>query len=507
VEDIKMKTIDRILELAKRQEKSRKSNGNGAEHNRQTKPAGRQGESILDTVYKFLGRFVSYPSEHARIAHALWCLHAHLMHLWDTTARLAFLSPEPASGKTRALEATELLVPNPVMAVNVSPAYLFRKVGSENGAPTILFDEIDTVFGPKAKENEEVRGLLNAGHRRGAVAGRCVVHGKTVLTEEIPAYAAVALAGLGWLPDTIMTRAIVIPMRRRAKDECIEPFRRRIHVIRGEEIRGLIAAWAHEQPDEVKWPELPEGVEDRDADKWEALIAVADMVGGDWPKRARDAAVALVAASKQAEPSLGVRLLMDSETVFGESESIFTKVLIQQLIALPESPWGDLRGKPLDERGLAHRLRQYSIKSRQIRIGGVGPLKGYQRADFADAWKRYRLPPDKSDTADTSDTKPPLRQQMYWMYRLYRLRRDQEGQTRTATLSTLMTREIDHDLRQARSRCLIQKRPQGWREVARLQRLAQFQRHRVLVKRLDQDQQGRRQIHGADRQAEARPAR
>lgn len=130
------------------------------------------------------------------------------------------------------------------------------------------------------------------------------------------------------------------------------------------------------------------------------------MVGGDWPQRAREAAVALVAASKQAEPSLGVRLLMDLETVFGESESIFTKILIQQLIALPESPWGDLRGKPLDERGLAHRLRQYSIKSRQIRIGGVGPLKGYQRADFADAWKRYRLPPDKSDTADTSDTKP-----------------------------------------------------------------------------------------------------
>ena len=86
---------------------------------------------------------------------------------------------------------TELLVPNPVAAVNVSPAYLFRKVGAEDGA-TILFDEIDTVFGPKAKENEEIRGLLNAGHRRSGVAGRCVVRGKEIVTEEIPAYAAVA---------------------------------------------------------------------------------------------------------------------------------------------------------------------------------------------------------------------------------------------------------------------------------------------------------------------------
>ena len=59
-----------------------------------------------------------------------------------------------------------------VEAVNVTPAYLFRKVGGEDGRPTILYDEIDTVFGPKAKDNEEIRGLLNAGHRRGAVAGR-----------------------------------------------------------------------------------------------------------------------------------------------------------------------------------------------------------------------------------------------------------------------------------------------------------------------------------------------
>jgi hypothetical protein len=95
---------------------------------------------------------------------------------------------------------SELFVPNPVEAVNVTPAYLFRKVGDPDGAPTILFDEIDTVFGPKAKDNEEIRGLLNAGHRRGAVAGRCVVRGKLVETEEIPAYCAVALAGLGGLP-------------------------------------------------------------------------------------------------------------------------------------------------------------------------------------------------------------------------------------------------------------------------------------------------------------------
>ena len=168
------------------------------------------GAELLTDVDAFLRRFVAYPSDHAHVAHTLWIAHAHAMEAWDSTPRIAFLSPEPGSGKTRALEVSEILVPNPVEAVNVTPAYLFRKVGSEEGAPTILFDEVDTIFGPKAKDNEEIRGLLNAGHRRGAVAGRCVVRGKTVETEEIPAYCAVALAGLGWLPDTLMSRAIVI---------------------------------------------------------------------------------------------------------------------------------------------------------------------------------------------------------------------------------------------------------------------------------------------------------
>jgi hypothetical protein len=199
------------------------------------------GLPMMTALHAFLGRFVAYPSEHAHDAHALWIVHTHLMDKWESTPRLAFLSAEPASGKTRGLEVTELLVPNPVSAVNVSPAYLFRKVGSDDGV-TILFDEIDTVFGPKDKENEEIRGLLNAGHRRGAVAGRCIMNGKTVMTEEISAYAPVALAGLGWLPDTIMSRAIIIRMRRRHQGERVEPFRRRIHVVDGEKVRQMIEA-------------------------------------------------------------------------------------------------------------------------------------------------------------------------------------------------------------------------------------------------------------------------
>ena len=70
----------------------------------------------------------------------------------------------------------------------------------------------------------EIRALLNAGHRRGAVTGRCVIIGKRVETEEIAAYSAVALAGIGDLPDTIGSRSVIIDMRRRAPSERVEPF-------------------------------------------------------------------------------------------------------------------------------------------------------------------------------------------------------------------------------------------------------------------------------------------
>lgn len=361
----------------------------------------------LDDIAAFLARFIAYPSEHAAVAHTLWIAHAHLMGAWESTPRLAFLSPEPGSGKSRCLEVTELLVPRPVEAVNVTPAYLFRKVGSEHGRPTILFDEIDTVFGPKAKDNEEIRGLLNAGHRRGAVAGRCVVRGKQVETEEIPAYCAVALAGLGGLPDTILTRSVVIRMRRRAPSENVAPFRRREHGPAGQGLRDALAAWAEAIRPIVTgaWPEMPHGIKDRDADVWEALLAVADVAGDAWPAKARVAAVALVADSKRETPSLGVKLLSDLRTVFGDRDHLPTEVILAELHRIEESSWGDLRGKPLDARGLAQRLRPYEVKPATVRVGTTTP-KGYRREDLHDAWLRYLGPPPPEGATPATPATP-----------------------------------------------------------------------------------------------------
>jgi hypothetical protein len=366
------------------------------------------GADLLDDIDDYLARFVVYPSEHERRAHALWIAHTWLMDCWESTPRFAFLSPEPGSGKSRALEVTEPLVPRPVHAVNTTSAYLFRKVSDPDGLPTILYDEIDTVFGPKAKENEDIRGMLNAGHRKGAMAGRCVVRGKSVETEELPAYCPVMLAGLDDLPDTLMSRSVVARMRRRAPSEPVEPWRHRVNAPEAKVFAQRLSTWAASVRDRAAgmWPDMPEGVTDRDADVWEPLLAIADLAGGLWPQMARETAVTLVTASKAGTPSVGVQLLSDIRIVFDSrhADRLSTESLLTDLRGIEESPWAVIRrGEPLDARGLAQRLRKYDIKPDLQRIDDH-VSRGYTRAQFADAWSRYLH--TESVTAVTAATAP-----------------------------------------------------------------------------------------------------
>ena len=230
-----------------------------------------------------------------------------------------------------------------------------------------------------------------------------MVRGNNIETEEIQAYAPVAIAGLGWLPDTILSRSVIVRMRRRHAGESVEPYRRRVHEGQGYAIRSKLASWARSAT--FEWPTLPDEIQDRDADVWEPLIAIADAVGGQWPSKARVAAVALVSESREAEASLGVRLLADLQTIFEGQHELPSKTILGRLLELPEVSLGrSTRGKPLDERALAKRLRAYGVKPKTIRTN-TGTPRGYSKADLEDQWRRY-LPTrlDKSKTSKTSET-------------------------------------------------------------------------------------------------------
>ncbi|QTD99464.1 DUF3631 domain-containing protein [Streptomyces cyanogenus] len=372
------------------------------------------GAALLNEVEAFHRRFNIFPTEAAYVAVTLWDAHAHLIECFETTARIAFLSPEPGSGKSRALEIVELLTPRPVTTVSASANALYRLVDSAAGLPTVLFDEVDTIFGPKAGTDEALRGFLNAGYRRTAGALRCVGEGSNQNAQIFNSYCAVAMAGLGSLPDTVLTRSVIIRMRKRAPNERVESYRQRIHEKQGHALRDRLATWAETVSDEVAnaWPEMPEGVTDRPADVWEPLLAVADAAGGHWPARARAACLELVnAAHENDEASLGVRLLTDlRDKVFCGEDRMPTAAILECLLAMEDAPWGDLDDKPINSRTLARMLGQYvtpankPIKPRGIRTASGFP-KGYYADDLTDAWTRYcPPPPEESATSATSAT-------------------------------------------------------------------------------------------------------
>jgi len=361
--------------------------------------AGVEPAANLDDLDQFLARYVAFPNLEARHATTLWTVHCHAIDAFESTPRLALLSPEKGSGKTRTLEVLGLVVPVAMHAVNMSAAALYRVVADKQ--PTLLLDEADTYLGPHvAKNHEDLRALINAGHRRGATVYRGEVSGKAVKVVEFPAFSPCALAGLGDLPDTILDRSILIAMRRRAPDEDVEPFRERLVRPEADALRDRLAAWGAANLDTLTdaWPTMPDGIIDRAADVWEPLLAVADAVGGHWPERARHAAITLNAARQQRDPSLGVQLLADCRRIYTERgvDRLPTETLIEALITLDESPWGYLRGKPIDARGLAYRLRKYDVRPGDHRFDDR-TRKGYRAEDYYDAWARY-LPPD-SDVA------------------------------------------------------------------------------------------------------------
>lgn len=378
------------------------------------------GSAVLDEVEAFHRRFNVFPLEAAYVAVTLWDAHAHLLECFDSTPRLAFLSPEPGSGKSRALEITETLTPRSMLSVNPSAAALFRSVGGDvDNRPTVLFDEVDAVFGPRAGGNEELRSWLNAGHRRSGTIPRCVGDSGNITVAEFPAFCAVALAGLGSLPDTVLTRSVIVRMRRRARNEHVEPFRERLHTPEGHALRDKLATWADSVREQVAgaWPTMPDGITDRPADVWVPLIAVADAAGGDWPDRARAACMELVTAAKRSDKgSTGIRLLTDlRDHVFNGADRLPTVLILASLTAMDDAPWGDMDGKPLHSRALARWLKEYvtsdnePVIARNIKTASGAVVKGYYAEDLHDAWSRYCPPPPENPLPPLPDHQNPVR--------------------------------------------------------------------------------------------------
>jgi hypothetical protein len=349
------------------------------------------GASLLGELRTAFTRYVVFPSPQAADAVTLWTAATHVQPAWEHAPRLAVVSPLKRCGKSRLLDVVAETCHGPLITVNATIAAVVRSIGED--PPTLLVDEADTLWGTRkqADNHEDLRGLLNAGHQRNRPMLRWDVTSRTA--EQLDTFAMALLAAIGELPDTIMDRAVVIRMRRRAPGEQVDPYRTRRDAPPLNGLCEQLATWARAHLRELQQatPAMP--LEDRAADTWEPLIAIADLAGGDWPARARDAAATMTAAEAQHEEdtAASVRLLADLRQLFQatDAEALYTSTILEALHQLEDAPWADWYGHPLATRDLAKLLRPYQVESKNVREHGGSPRKGYTRADLHDAWARY----------------------------------------------------------------------------------------------------------------------
>jgi hypothetical protein len=356
---------------------------------------------LLDYIANYLKRFVVLSIFQTAVI-SLWIIHTYIFDSFDTTPYLNIYSPEKRSGKTRLLEVLDHLVSRPWFTGRVTPAVLARKIDKEK--PTLLLDESDAAFKGDKEYSQTLRGILNTGFRSTGKSSICTGQGAHIGYADLSTFCPKAIAGIGNLPDTISDRSIPIRLKRRSQNETIDSFRFKQVEKEASVIRECIVHWIEEISIIDCSPDIPAGLDDRAADCWEPLLAIADVAGGDWPEKSRKAALELMTGSNREDESLGVRLLGDIKSILGESSHITSVNLVSSLKEIEEAPWSDYNGRPLDPRRLAALLKPYDIRPRTIREG-ESTLKGYHRIDFIDAWQRYLPVNDPSSvTSVTPDS-------------------------------------------------------------------------------------------------------
>ena len=355
------------------------------------------GAELLDEVYATLIKYVAFANKHQPVAVALWIIATHALVAWQHATRLIITSPRKRCGKSRLLDVVAGLAYSALLCVNATTAAIFRSIGNdEPQIPTLMFDEADALWGTKraAENNEDLRALLNAGFQRDRPCWRCV--GPLQIPTAFNTFAMAALAGIGRPPDTITDRGLGIDLKRRGPGETVAPFRMRRDGPTLDKLRERITTWARD-PERLKTltaavPTMPSGIEDRAADAWEPMLAIADAAGGDWPKLARAACRALSESADDADEDLGTTLLQDIRQIFADAHESFlpSKVLVRELREIEESPWGD---DELTASKLAKDLKAFGVKPG---FNAAKTVRGYKLEAFRDAFRRY-LRPDPSE--------------------------------------------------------------------------------------------------------------
>jgi hypothetical protein len=372
---------------------------------------------VLDRIVKELARYV-VASDDVYTTIALWAAHTHLVHhpvvKLTVSPRLAIQADDASSGKTITLEATGCLVPRARMAASVTASSVFRSIAASK--PVYLIDEADQVL-KHPDRNPELVAILNASHRRkSAFVERSIplCDGQWVV-EQFDVWCTMALASIGELPRTQQERSVVAHLDKALVEDVKE------HLEDGESaelaaLRRLLAAWAKDLG-ELPRPVLPAILTKqagRVADNWRPLLAIAQLAGERWRRRAEEAVLAAIGAERKLSSVqrlvLSIRRAFTPPETFDDNdhpvlrepiERLETKELLRRLLAERSEEWDTAyRGKPITEYWLRDNLRGLLTPpspkdppGSQEWKEGKGPARrtcsGYYKAQFEKAWRTH----------------------------------------------------------------------------------------------------------------------
>lgn len=347
---------------------------------------------LLDDIADTIKRFIVLDNPQADAA-ALWVAFTWFVDVVEVAPLAIINAPEKACGKSQLLDLMGRMVARPLPASNSTAAGLFRAV--ELWRPTVLIDETDTFI----RENDELNGLINAGHTRSNAFVLRVV-GDNHEPKLFKVWGAKALAGIALekhLPDATISRAIVFELRRKLPHESVARLRHAgADLFVG--ITSKLARFANDYAQQVRLarPTLPDELGDRAQDNWEPLLSIAGCAGTEWVRRATLAALKLSGAGDKSI-STGNELLSDIQEIFESKHvlKISTADLIAALVADDEKSWATYNrgGKPISARQIASRLSGYGIRSKTIRLNSYETAKGFEVSQFDDAFARYLSDP------------------------------------------------------------------------------------------------------------------
>jgi putative DNA primase/helicase len=348
---------------------------------------------LLNEVSDTIRKFIVLDVEQAHAA-ALWVAFTWFIDDVKFAPLALITAPEKSCGKTNLLALFGRMVCRPLTASNMKSATLFRM--AEKWHPAILIDEADTFI----KIDEEISGLINAGHTRdSATAWRLV--GDNYEPKSFNVWGAKALAGIALekhLSDATMSRGIVFNLRRKLPNESVSRLRHATDDDLFEVIASKLARFEADYSQRMRLarPLLPRALSDRAQDNWEPLLAIAMCAGDEWVRRATAAAIKL-SGSGDKKVSTGNELLADIQHIFKSKgvDKISTENLIAALVAEPEKSWATFNnGNPITPRQVAGLLKGYDgIASKTVRLGAHETPKGFELSQFYDAFARYLSTP------------------------------------------------------------------------------------------------------------------